>query len=172
MDHRTLSHAALARAISAGAWSVVCALVLAPPLLASRGFHAAAAACYLIFSPICHQAPERSFEIFGYSLAVCHRCSGIYLGFLMGSLVHLSWIHRSPRTRRYWTLAAILPLVFDALAPYSGFWTNTFFSRFSTGLIFGILISSLLVCGLAEWLNDVPRYRFAIGDSHLKGGLS
>jgi len=170
MDLR--SHAGLARAIAAGAWSVVCGLILAAPILASRGWHAASAACYLFFSPVCHQAPERSFAILGYSLAVCHRCSGIYFGFFLGSLIDLRWIHKSPRARRCWTLAAILPLVIDVLAPYSGIWTNTYLSRFATGFVFGILISSLLVRGLAEFLDEVPQYWLAIGDSHPKGGLS
>jgi uncharacterized membrane protein len=29
---------------------------------------------------ICHQRPERSFFVFGRQVAVCARCSGLYLG--------------------------------------------------------------------------------------------
>jgi uncharacterized membrane protein len=166
------SHGASARKIAVCAWAALCALAFAPPILASRGYHAAASVIYLCFSPICHQAPERSFAVLGYPLAVCHRCSGIYLGFLLASFINIPWIHQSPRARRYWTLAAILPLLFDALAPFCGLWTNTYLSRFTTGFMFGMLASSLLIRGLAELLDEAPWYRLTIGDSHLKGGLS
>jgi uncharacterized membrane protein len=172
MELRTRSNQARARAIAAGACSALCALVLAAPMLASSGYHGTAAAVYFCFSRICHQIPTRSFSLLGYSLAVCHRCSGIYLGFFIGTFINIPWIHRSPCARRNWTLTAILPLAADFLIPYSGLWTNTCVSRFATGLIFGVVVSSLFVRGLAEFLDEAPWNRLAISNSHLKGGLS
>jgi uncharacterized membrane protein len=172
MGTGTRSNLARARAIAAGASGAMCALVLTTPVLTSCGYHRAAAAVYFFFSRICHQMPARSFAILGYSIAVCHRCSGIYLGFFIGSLINIPWIHRSPKTRRDWTLAAILLLLSDALIPCSGLWTNTYVSRFATGMVFGIVVASLFVRGLAELLVEAPWRRLTIGDSHLKGGLS
>jgi len=166
------SNPAKARSIAAGAGAAACALVLAAPLLAWCGCPKSAAAIYFFFSRICHQMPERSFALLGYSLAVCHRCSGIYLGFFIGTFIDIPWMHRSPKIRRFWTLAAIFPLAADFLISYSGLWTNTCVSRFATGLIFGIVVSSLFVRGLAEFLDEAPWHRLTIGDSHLKGGLS
>ena len=42
---------------------------------------------YAIFSPTCHQIPSRCFNVFGYPLAVCARCLGIYAGFSIGTLI-------------------------------------------------------------------------------------
>jgi uncharacterized membrane protein len=147
-------------------WGLLCALVLAPPILVSAGCHAAAVV-YFLFSPVCHQLPDRSFALLGLPLAVCHRCAGIYLGLFLGSLLNHPWMHRSHAARRRWVLAATTPLVLDALLPFIGLWDNTGISRFATGLCFGIPIASLLVRGIAEWLNEAPWRRFALRDSSL-----
>jgi len=60
--------------LSAGAaW---CAAIIAAPLFDS-GF------LYGLFSSICHQYPERSWFLSGQPLAVCIRCTSIYVGFLV-----------------------------------------------------------------------------------------
>jgi uncharacterized membrane protein len=156
------------RAVAACIWGLLCALILGPPVLVSAGCHTAAAVIYFFFSPVCHQMPERSFALLGVSLAVCHRCFGIYLGLLLGSLVNNPWMHRSPATRRRWILAATIPLVLDTLLPYCALWTNTGVSRFATGFCFGIPVASLLVRGIGEFLTEVPWRRFGLGDSSLK----
>ena len=43
---------------------------------------------YVAFSPICHQIPARCFIFYGYPLAVCTRCLGIYFGFFVGTLFY------------------------------------------------------------------------------------
>jgi len=53
----------------------VLAIVASPVLPAPL-----AAAVYLIGSHICHQQADRSFHLFGAQLAVCARCTGIYIG--------------------------------------------------------------------------------------------
>ncbi len=40
---------------------------------------------YLLFSPICHQDPQRSLGILG-ALPLCSRCFGLYLGFGLAGL--------------------------------------------------------------------------------------
>jgi uncharacterized membrane protein len=165
MNRNIKSNFVSARSVAAGVWGALCALILAPPLLASNGCPAAAAIIYFFFSPVCHQMPDRSFALPGISLAVCHRCCGIYLGLFLGSLMKNPRMHRSPVTRRAWVLAATIPLALDALLPYIGLWANTGLSRFLTGLWFGIPTASLLVRGVEEFLNEAPWQRFALGDS-------
>ena len=165
MNHKTRSNLVSARSVAAGVWCTLCAIIFAPPVFASGGGPATAAIIYFLFSPVCHQTPERSFALLGFPLAVCHRCCGIYLGLFLGSLMKNPWMHRSPVTRRRWILAATIPLALDALLPYAGLWANTGLSRFITGLWFGIPTASLLVRGIEEFLNEAPWQRFALGGS-------
>ena len=48
--------------------------------LSSSGGYAFAAVIYAFGGFICHQLPERSFELWGAQLPVCARCAGIYGG--------------------------------------------------------------------------------------------
>jgi len=66
--------------------TVVWTLMLAvAPWLASRP-HASASgaavvvAVYALGSIVCHQLPERSFQLWTAQMPVCARCAGIYLG--------------------------------------------------------------------------------------------
>jgi uncharacterized membrane protein len=131
-------------------WGGLCILAIAPPLLSA---HPVLAACiYLFFAPVCHQDPGRSFHLAGHALAVCHRCSGIYLGLFLGSLFpfsgHIELL--SGARRRILVLAACSPLILDFALPYLGIWENTPWSRLSTGLIFGSVLAGLLTCGAEE----------------------
>ncbi len=161
-----------ARLLVAAIGGLLVLLILAPPLLASFGFHLAAAGLYALFSGICHQSPDRVFTIFGWPFAVCHRCTGIYFGFFLGALPRLRRTFPSPGIRRTWILAALVPLAFDALAPYCGIWANTLESRFLTGLLFGFGTSVLLRQGLAEFIVEAPWRTYASGGSRLLGGIS
>jgi uncharacterized membrane protein len=124
-----------------------------------------AAGIYFFFSCICHQMPERVFTIFDFPLAVCHRCCGIYLGFFLGAIFKNNRLHRSPGSRRKWILAAVCPLALDALAPHCGLWTNTAWTRLATGLMFGMVTSSLLVQGIAEFRTEAPWRRITACES-------
>ncbi|MBQ7399765.1 MAG: DUF2085 domain-containing protein [Clostridia bacterium] len=37
----------------------------------------------------CHQLPERSFFIKGYQFPVCARCTGVFIGYVLGIILHL-----------------------------------------------------------------------------------
>jgi uncharacterized membrane protein len=161
-----------ARLLLAGVWGLICAMILAAPIFASHSYHRVASVLYLSFAWTCHQIPERSFSLEGHSLAVCHRCFGIYLGLFLGSLVENRFVRLSLSIRRFCVLSASAPILLDALLPYTGIWSGTSVSRFGTGLLFGSIISYLLVCGVSELLREAPRRRFAADDSHFKEGFS
>ncbi|MBN2321619.1 MAG: DUF2085 domain-containing protein [Acidobacteria bacterium] len=155
----------LLRILIAGGWSLLCILIVGAPILASRAHYASASFIYLIFSNVCHQIPDRSFIIAGFPLAVCQRCSGIYLGLIRGSLPRNLFLHHSPEIRRMWVLASIVPLFIDVMLPVAGIWAGSAASRFLTGLLFGTMLSALLFQGIAELLAD-SRQRL-----HLRGGV-
>lgn len=151
-------------------WAVVCAGIVAAPLLTSGSRPLAGGFTYLLFSQVCHQTPERSFFLNGQPLAVCHRCSGIYFGLLLGSLISakmFSPLLSIPR-RRWWVLAGAAPLVMDALGPIIGFWTNSPLSRAATGALFGIMVSSLLHSAAAELFGSSRPW--LVGPFRVHGG--
>lgn len=71
--------------IAVGAMLWCAAFVALPALLeADCSDRLIATGLHAFFSFICHQNPDRSFHITGHSLAVCARCTGIYIGALIG----------------------------------------------------------------------------------------
>ena len=83
--------------IGAIAWVVL--LVTAPawraPMTIARGgdragsgpTQAVAGAVYLVASRVCHQRPERSFQVAGRPMPVCGRCAGLYVSAALAMLV-------------------------------------------------------------------------------------
>lgn len=92
---------AVAQAIVLGGALWAIAVVAAPVAITSP--HAAialpAAAVYAAGSAVCHQIPVRSFHLAGRPLAVCGRCTGLYLSALAGGLLALAFTGGAP-TRR------------------------------------------------------------------------
>ena len=62
-----------AAALFAATW------IASQPHLA-RAVYLASAGVYVFASALCHQRPERSFQLWGSQMPVCARCAGIYLG--------------------------------------------------------------------------------------------
>lgn len=149
----------------AAVWILLCVLIIGAPILASRAEYGPALWIYLVFSNVCHQIPDRSFIIAGFPLAICHRCAGIYLGFILGSLIRNPIPQRSPAVRRSWILVLTLPLIIDATLPLTGIWAGSAPSRFLTGLLFGTMLSSLLLQGIMEFMANSRRRR------HIEGGV-
>jgi uncharacterized membrane protein len=70
------------------AWA---ALLVVIPYLAGRGHVSTPASAlvlgiYAIGSLICHQLPERSYQLWSTQMPVCARCAGIYFGAVVGAL--------------------------------------------------------------------------------------
>ncbi|MFP3897080.1 MAG: DUF2085 domain-containing protein [Anaerolineales bacterium] len=147
------------------------ALYLGLPLLAPVLMHAGhedpARLIYLLFRPLCHQLPERSFFLYGarwtysydqliqitgqmvpqryigdpqigYKVAMCQRCVAIYLSMLLfGLLFGIARKYLKPLPIRV-LFAIIAPLAIDGLGQLVGLWTSTWLSRTITGGLFGL----------------------------------
>lgn len=114
------------------------------------------------FSTVCHQIADRSFHVHGVSLAVCHRCTGIYLGLWLAVLVYPLIKNRVRDTGRYsgiLVLAALVPAGADWISEIAGLWNNTVFSRVTTGLIFGVIAGYLLARALTRTREPGSRSR-------------
>ena len=150
---------------------LICLAITGAPWLADRAHETAAGPLYLCFSFVCHQIPERSFSSHGHPWAVCHRCAGVYWGMLLATLLPQALLAaaRDPRRRRGWVLALSFPLLLDWALPLTGVWRSSALSRFSTGWLFGLMLTSLLVPALAELFAAASRRHACAGTADLQG---
>jgi len=104
---------------------------------------------------VCHRILERSFHLSERALPLCARCTGLYLGALLGFICFSRLNRRSGLpTRRVWAILAPLALAFivDSLnsaahllpgAP--GWYEPNNPLRLFTGLAMGLVVASLLL---------------------------
>jgi uncharacterized membrane protein len=141
------------------AWLLVVALSLAvvglvfsAPLLAAGGHASLSFVVYRAFAGLCHQLPERSFELAGHPLAVCARCAGLFAGFAAGTLLYplARSLRRVDAPARRWLLLAVLPTSVDFALDVAGLWPNTHWSRALTGALAGAGLVFYVLPGLVE----------------------
>jgi uncharacterized membrane protein len=128
------------------------ALVVTAPLAAASHHDQAALTIYQAFGLLCHQLPERSFFIMGHKLAVCSRCTGLYLGFVFTLALYplLKELRRSDLPKRKWLIAAAIPLLLDFSVTFFGVWENTHTTRFLTGMLLGSVTVFYVMPGIVE----------------------
>jgi uncharacterized membrane protein len=102
---------------------ILCVLcIFVAPLLASgsgRIQHAISDAIYQIYQPVCHQLPQRSWQLGGYPLAVCIRCTVFYFsGLLIVIFYYLKRTITFFPIRNY--ILFTLPTFFDIIAEMTG----------------------------------------------------
>jgi len=135
------------------------ALIIAAPLASASGHGFLSAALYQSFSYVCHQQSERSFFVAGHPLAVCARCTGLYLGFAVATVLYtfLMPARRVVAPQRKWLFIALAPMAIDFGLGFLGIWDNTHSSRFLTGAIFGGVVTLYVMPALAEFSQSWRR---------------
>jgi len=142
-------------------------LPLIPPMLMHQGYERAGRVGYILFSPFCHQLPERSFFLFGpqwvyniseieqalgnvvpsryignaalgYKMALCERDMAIYGMALLGSIVFAFVRRRLQRVSGWAFLILITPMAIDGTGQLFNLWSSTWVSRLLTGGLFGL----------------------------------
>jgi uncharacterized membrane protein len=154
-----------------------CALILLAPLLtaADGPLQAAGRGLYLFFGQVCHQLDDRSFHLEGHPLAVCARCSGIYFGFLAGTILYPTVARRCrfQLPARSVLLAGAAPMFLDVAVGVLGLYEATNTLRVATGAWFGITTSWCVLPPLFEAgtrvLQDSSAFRIS---RLLKGSTS
>jgi uncharacterized membrane protein len=117
---------------------------------------------YSILSPVCHQIPSRSFFLFGYPLAVCGRCLGIYFGFIIGTLMYplLKGLSNTtlPKTKTF--ILFSLPIIFDTLGNFLRIWMTPNLPRFIIGFLWGLIFPFYFIPGITDFfLTSVSKKR-------------
>jgi uncharacterized membrane protein len=161
-----------ARVLLLALWGGACAAIVAAPVMAAFSYSRIASLIYEIFSPVCHQMPDRSYVFFGEPLAVCHRCFGVYSGLLLGSLIPKGVLQKlaSAEWRRRWVLACCAPILFDGVFSLLGVWEGVPVFRSSTGFLFGAMLATLLIPGISQFIVELPQMRFFSRGLETQGG--
>jgi uncharacterized membrane protein len=96
---------------------------------------------------VCHQLPERSFHLWTRQLPVCARCTGIYVGAAIGSLVALAAPMRGLATRveRAIPVAACAPTAATLVFEWTTGVTPSNAVRAAAGVALGAPIAWLVV---------------------------
>jgi uncharacterized membrane protein len=112
----------------------------------------------LVYAPLCHQLPSRSFAIDGVPLSVCARCTAIYLTFAAVAVVFVF----SSRLRGFHAfrvaplVACLLPMLLDVACDALGVRTSDVWSRIATGSCAGTGLGLFVVSG---WLEAWREFR-------------
>lgn len=138
--------------ISAAVVLFLVSLIVVAPLAAANGHTELAAGIYHVFSPFCHQRPDRSYFVAGYQFAVCSRCTGLYAGFAFTLLLYplIRSLKTTTMPPRILLLLAALPLAIDFSVTFFGFWENTHTSRLLTGALLGSVTVFYVMPGIVE----------------------
>jgi uncharacterized membrane protein len=131
------------------------ASIFGAPLAVANNHPSWAATVYHAFGYVCHQLPERSFHLLGHPLAVCSRCTGLYSGFAIASLLYplVRSLSRTDTPARRWLLLAAIPMAVDVGLDVIGVWQNTYYSRLATGLLLGSIATFYVIPGMIDLLN-------------------
>jgi len=132
-----------------------CASLFVPPLVAAFVSGSSARYFYSVFSTVCHQYDSRSLHIFGYKLAVCARCSGIYMGFLAGVLSLPITSRKKIENSAPLLLVAALPMLLDVLLSTLGCYESNQLLRVFSGLFFGVLSAIVLAPMIEEGFSEL-----------------
>ena len=139
-------------AIVAGVALMFLSLIFVAPLASATNHQTIAQGIYRPFASLCHQMPERSFFIAGHKLAVCARCTGLYVGFALITLLYpfIRPVHVISAPERKWLLMSAMPMAVDFSLTFFGLWENTHTSRFLTGFLLGGVAVIYVMPGVAE----------------------
>jgi uncharacterized membrane protein len=112
-----------------------------------------------IGSLVCHQNPKKTLIIGELFLPVCARCTGAYLGFLVGYIVILFRKKKAKGPPNLWvTLVLSLPMIVDVVTQVLGIRESMPSLRLLTGLFFGTALLPFLIylLQLAPIMQHLP----------------
>jgi uncharacterized membrane protein len=102
------------------------------------------------YSTVCHQIAYKSIEINGFNFLVCARCSGIYFGGLLSSIIFLFFSVPYSFKISYIFIAAI-PMAADVILYSIGIYSYSKIIALATGFLFGFFVVSFILISLENF---------------------
>ena len=133
--------------------AVFCIGITLTPWLDSRG-GAAGSWLRLAYRPTCHQIPQRCLDLGWGPLAVCARCSGLYVGGLVG-LLSGALLGIRIRPRLIWLAIALTPSAVDFLMAFTGLPNLTNWPRFVVAVPPGLVLGLLLADAIGDVIGRI-----------------
>ncbi len=101
---------------------------------------------------VCHQLDDRSYHFGVRKFPVCARCTGIYIGQLLGIVLYFAYIP-SLKPSLYLCLALAIPMIVDGITQLRSKYESTNNRRLITGLLFGYAIVTIAIYCINEIAN-------------------
>jgi uncharacterized membrane protein len=127
------------------------ALIILAPYLAYKEYTYFSDHIYQYFSSFCHQRPERSLFLWGYPLAVCARCTFIFIGILVGMVLYPLWFGKGVHYRT--VIIFSVPVLVDGVTQLL-FRESTNTTRAVTGFLLGVILPFYLMPKFIKALRD------------------
>jgi uncharacterized membrane protein len=125
-----------------------------------------------IFHGICHQEAGRALESASFSMPVCSRCAGLYVGFFFALPFFFVLARRGRRAKTgAFVAGAIIAAAAwggDGLGNFAGLWETPNAVRFFTGVMLGLFLSPFIASLFGETVGGEirtgsrPRWRTAV----------
>ncbi len=142
----------LPRFIVAALMMALIAVAIIAPYAAAHG----STVYYALFRNVCHQNPHRCFELFGFPMAICARCTLIYFGIAIGALF-LPTLHSNHHRKYLIFLGIAITLVgLDVACGYLNLYESSFVTRSVTGFLFGLPLGAMSARAVSELLQKAP----------------
>lgn len=109
----------------------------------------------LAFAPYCHQRADRSFELAGVVLPVCARCTGLWVGALLGAVVLplLRDVRAVPSPT--WLVVAAAPMALDLALEHVVGQAPQAWSRALTGACLGATAVLFVMAALVRAAEEL-----------------
>lgn len=104
-----------------------------------------------LYSVVCHQQIERSFECGNFHLLVCARCTGIYLGSAIASFI-IIFFGKPTKVKTKWLIFFSLPMLLDVLLLTFGIYDYNKSASSITGLLFGSIVFIYILSAIENLL--------------------
>lgn len=102
------------------------------------------------YGTVCHQIEAKTFSISGHNFFVCARCTGIYFGALIISIISLFYYPKINLSRKLIYLA-LFPMALDVFFAWINLYRYIKFLAFGTGIFFGSIVFIYILAALENY---------------------